>query len=389
MKTRKAVPLQKKHICVCFMRKIIIFILALSCIISPLFILSAFADDGLKAGDVVYFGTYEQDNNQSNGAERLKWRVLDVNDGKALLITSHIIDIGQFNDKSGNITWEDSNLRSWLNTVFYNTAFTVDEMEKIAETNVVAHTNPKYDTDCGRNTTDFVFLLSYNEAKEYFDNSASGAEYYKAVDEVVHPDLMAFYTPYALAKGGYLKDKYNTGTWWLRTMGISGNDVCNVSWAGYVSSYGHYSTMSTYGIRPAIWVYIDALEKTTPDPRQSYAAVDNPGDNSETESQPADSSDESMPADSSEEISDESLPDISYEESDESFEESEIYIDISDIEDSSEEEYNVSLPEESNPLEDSTKVDNKFKILGIVLLVLTGIVAVKAVYGYATKRKRY
>lgn len=40
-----------------------------------------------KAGDYVFFGAYEQDNNTSNGKEDVEWLVLEVKDGKALVIS--------------------------------------------------------------------------------------------------------------------------------------------------------------------------------------------------------------------------------------------------------------------------------------------------------------
>ena len=41
----------------------------------------------IAAGDTVVFGRYEQDNNMENGPEPIEWIVLNVDDGKALLLT--------------------------------------------------------------------------------------------------------------------------------------------------------------------------------------------------------------------------------------------------------------------------------------------------------------
>ena len=41
----------------------------------------------VAVGDLITFGTYEQDNNPDNGPEPIEWVVLDVKDHKALVIS--------------------------------------------------------------------------------------------------------------------------------------------------------------------------------------------------------------------------------------------------------------------------------------------------------------
>ena len=43
----------------------------------------------ISVGDIITFGHYEQDNNLDNGAEPIEWIVLDVQDGKALLLSKY------------------------------------------------------------------------------------------------------------------------------------------------------------------------------------------------------------------------------------------------------------------------------------------------------------
>ncbi|MFR3410007.1 MAG: hypothetical protein ACLTXW_11150 [Christensenellales bacterium] len=40
-----------------------------------------------RVGDTVMFGQYEQDGNLDNGSEPIAWQVLDVQGGKALLMS--------------------------------------------------------------------------------------------------------------------------------------------------------------------------------------------------------------------------------------------------------------------------------------------------------------
>ncbi len=46
----------------------------------------------VEVGDVIYFGSYEQDNNLSNGKEEIEWIVLAKENRKALLISKYALD---------------------------------------------------------------------------------------------------------------------------------------------------------------------------------------------------------------------------------------------------------------------------------------------------------
>ena len=45
-----------------------------------------------SVGDTITFGTYEQDNNTSNGKEAIEWTVLDKNGMSVLLISKQALD---------------------------------------------------------------------------------------------------------------------------------------------------------------------------------------------------------------------------------------------------------------------------------------------------------
>lgn len=46
----------------------------------------------VAVNDHVFFGHYEQDNDLTNGAEAIEWRVLKVENGEALLISQYALD---------------------------------------------------------------------------------------------------------------------------------------------------------------------------------------------------------------------------------------------------------------------------------------------------------
>lgn len=55
----------------------------------------------IGVGDYVEFGKYEQDNDNSNGQEPIKWQVLDIDDDKALLIADKVLDNVQYCEYAG------------------------------------------------------------------------------------------------------------------------------------------------------------------------------------------------------------------------------------------------------------------------------------------------
>ena len=80
----------------------------------------------VQVGDIIEFGSYEQDNDLSNGPEPIEWRVLEVSDGSALIVSQYALDARAYNKERVRITWAECTLRGWLNGEFYDTAFSVD-----------------------------------------------------------------------------------------------------------------------------------------------------------------------------------------------------------------------------------------------------------------------
>ncbi len=197
-----------------------------------------------KIGDYVTFGSYEQDNNTSNGKEDIEWLVLDIQGTNLLLISKYALDCQQYYLEWENVTWETCTLRTWLNNDFINNAFTEAEKSMIAETKVTAEKNPEYDTDPGNDTTDKIFLLSINEANEYFSS-----------DE----ERMCVPTVYALENGactGYysLTGGEDNCWWWLRSPGHVQDDAAEVSCEGDVYDQDCSVSAENRAVRPALWI---------------------------------------------------------------------------------------------------------------------------------------
>lgn len=200
-------------------------------------------------GNYVRFGSYEQDNDTSNGKEDIKWKILAKEDNRLLLISEKALDCKQYNTSRDKVTWETCSLRKWLNETFLNDAFSADEQALIQNTTVSADKNPEYSTDPGNATTDKVFLLSIDELNQFF----SDTEARKCAS-----------TAYAIAQGAYTNDGYKTADgdavcwWWLRSPGYSQYDAAYVYRVGAVYSSGDRVDYDCFCVRPAIWIDLNA-----------------------------------------------------------------------------------------------------------------------------------
>jgi len=197
----------------------------------------------IKVGSYINFGAYEQDNNTSNGKEDVEWLVLEVKDGKALVISKYALDCQQYNTSSTEVTWETCTLRKWLNNNFINSAFSADEKAMIPTVMVSADKNPDYSTNPGNATQDQVFLLSITEANKYF--SSDSASQCKP-------------TEYAVAGGAYFNSSNGNCFWWLRSPGNRQARAAGVHNDGAVDVYGFSVRNSDSAVRPALWIDLNS-----------------------------------------------------------------------------------------------------------------------------------
>jgi hypothetical protein len=156
-----------------------------------------------------------------------QWRVIGLDEAnrRALAITQNIITEMPYHKPGGSITWAICILRTWLNTTFYN------RLPAFVRSRVVAVTNQNQNNGSapgGAPMSDRVFLLSLDEARQYFSNDA---------------DRIAKYQGEAR-------------WWWLRSPGSGGSGyAANVYSNGSVNSYGHDVTNGS-GVRPALWLQL-------------------------------------------------------------------------------------------------------------------------------------
>ncbi len=203
------------------------------------------SESGENDENRVVFGTYEQDNDLTNGAEPIEWIVLErEEDGSMLLIARLGLDCMQYHEKQAEVTWETCSLRSWLNEEFYNTAFTEEEKKQILVTTVPNKGRNVYGIDGGSDTEDRVYLLSAEEASGLFDS-----------DEA----RQAMATKYAIRRGVRVIEEpedsvhvKGTAMWWLRGPGYTQDSAANVMSWGYVIDTGQVVNKHNVALRPVI-----------------------------------------------------------------------------------------------------------------------------------------
>jgi hypothetical protein len=201
----------------------------------------------MNIGSLVSFGDYQ-------------WKVLDIKENKVLLITDQIIEQRDYHDKKEFITWEQSEIRYYLNHSFLET-FSSSSKEKILTTQNTNANNPWYKSSGGNDTFDKVFLLSLDEVvRLYFGDSSRLLDNPK-------PNQRYWFDR---------KDENNIKRtalfidshwwWWTRTpgknnkvtvyihgdgnIGIQGNGISKTSF----NTLHHITKSNEGGIRPAMWV---------------------------------------------------------------------------------------------------------------------------------------
>ncbi len=221
----------------------------------------------LKTGDEISFGEY--------GGEAIIWQVIDTKEsGEALLISKYTIEAKVFNERENyKEVWEKSDIRTWLNDDFYSEAFNSEAQKLISKTEIQNNANPQYGTAAGMDTEDKVFLLSVEEAENYFSSNS---------DRKCWP---AGYVSDAITD-----DSDGSTAWYLRTPGQEEGLVATVGSTGeiYLDGTGASFNRRTHsqkklpdgflGIRPALWFIEKSSEQTGTDEKPLWSIVKSEGD---------------------------------------------------------------------------------------------------------------
>lgn len=194
-------------------------------------------------GEYIKIGRYFY---EENGKKKpIEWLVLNTySDGSALLLSRFGLDSAAFDDQT-DVTWDNSNVRAWLNTKFYGIAFSEEEKAGIRSTFVLNQDNADYKTKGGNNTYDKIFILNEDEMVRYLQNN---------------DNLAARPTPYARFRGLLCYENDPAKCWqWMRPPGFSPRGLRGVDAAG---GAGNYLAKFDWGmVRPAMVYETDKLPK--------------------------------------------------------------------------------------------------------------------------------
>lgn len=175
------------------------------------------AIDNAYVGDIIEFGSYEQDNSSINGKEPLEWIVLDVNGDEVLLVTRYVIDCQSYYSNNAYVQSSESYIKQWLNNDFAKEAFSSKELNKIAGE---------------------VSLLDVNQAKNLFASTS---------------ERTGIATEYAKARGIGLGSSYGNCEYWLYPSNSLSHFSAKVNVNGSISSKAE-SANDLVGVRPSIIV---------------------------------------------------------------------------------------------------------------------------------------
>lgn len=207
--------------------------------------------------DTNYNGNFGDSAFQYFKWERIKWRVLQNNGSTLFVMADKGMDCKDYHDPGGSITWEKSNIRQWLNNIFYTVAFSNSEQRAIVSQTVVNEDHPKYGTEGGNDTNDNIYLLSVGEVT----NPAYGFCYYGT--ESVSQSVKS--SDYAHAMGAWINaddtepDIYQGNCrWWLRSPGRSADDAREVNYDGDIDSLGSNVNYELNAVVPALHINLSS-----------------------------------------------------------------------------------------------------------------------------------
>lgn len=198
----------------------------------------------LKIGALISLGGYD-------------WRVLEIQNHTALVISEYILEQRAYHDTYSDTTWAECALRTYLNGEFYG-KFSADDQSRILPVVNKNLDNHWYGTKGGVETKDHIFLLSLEEVCKYFGDSLSKLEnpkknqryWFERKDENNSKRIAR------------LLGKEGAWWWWLRSPGrvnlkavyIHGTDG-NIGIQGNNILKGNISDgRCTGGVRPALWL---------------------------------------------------------------------------------------------------------------------------------------
>ena len=215
---------------------------------------AAFSEDFMtgEVGDILSFGEYEQDADENDGSEPIEWIILEKSSGELLLVSRCVLDIHEYfypgtADCDSVVTWENSDLRTWLADGFAEEAFSDRDWTRLLDMKCENENRTREGLTAALDETkDKIAVMSYGELLKWFPQES---------DRITDFSERSAETD-------------SESVWWLRTTD-GGEAVYAVR-----SEDGKVGTVSMinqkYGIRPMIRISMyqndSGTERNTEDP---------------------------------------------------------------------------------------------------------------------------
>ena len=187
----------------------------------------------------------------------ISWRVLERKDGASLLFPTLGLDVLPYNTTLEDTYWSDSSIRGWLNDDFLSLAFTGKE-DRVKQTKVENKRNFYFDTYCGEDTLDYVFLLS---EEEIFCSKKASDYGFACSDATADTARMLKPSRYAKAKGAWYDETSGNSFFMLRTNGYNPSNAVYVNDDGNIYNRGMPLTCDDAMVVMALWVEDSALAR--------------------------------------------------------------------------------------------------------------------------------
>ncbi len=188
-----------------------------------------------ETGDIIYFGSFEQDKNESNGREAIEWYVLKFKD-YVQLVSVYGLEARRFSDSEQGASWDKSSLREYLNGDFLSSSFALAEQDLISSWGIPAGKG-KSSATWGEDTQDKIYILSADEIKNLFSGE-SARKCFACAD----------------------KERTSPCPYWVRSPGNAKNKVSYVDAKGKTNTSGAVATEEGYWVRPSLYVWMKGVE---------------------------------------------------------------------------------------------------------------------------------
>ena len=185
----------------------------------------------------IWFGTYPQGDKTGVEEEPIKWKIVKQEGNEVLLVSDKVLDNVSYHNTRTNVNWEDSDMRSWLDSSFKNRAFTTVQINDGIITKTISNGTDQPQTQ------DKIFLLSTDEAYIFSSDKermSKGTEYAKNINY----DGMHIFN----GVDGYTRYWLRTRHSWAKAFAVEEHGTI---------SYGNYAAVyfnsKNYGVRPAFY----------------------------------------------------------------------------------------------------------------------------------------